>query len=101
MAGCGRRNADEQLALALATGATLRDAAVAAGVAERTARRRWADPDFRRRVAELRSELVQRSAARMADAMTEAADVLRALLRAKSESVRLGACRALLELGIK
>jgi hypothetical protein len=40
MAGGGRRNADEALALALAGGQTLRDAAAAAGVAERTATRR-------------------------------------------------------------
>jgi HEAT repeat protein len=37
----------------------------------------------------------------MADGMAEAADVLRQLLAARSESVRLGAARALLELGVK
>jgi hypothetical protein len=33
--------------------------------------------------------------------LTEAADTLRALLRAKSRSVRLGAARAILELGTR
>jgi HEAT repeat protein len=37
----------------------------------------------------------------MADGMAEAADVLRSLLTAESESVRLGAARAMLELGVR
>jgi HEAT repeat protein len=37
----------------------------------------------------------------MADGMAEAADMLRQLLAAKSENVRLGAARSLLELGVK
>jgi hypothetical protein len=97
----GRRNADEALALAVASGQTLRAAAEAAGIGERTATRRWADPDFRRRVAELRADMVSRSLGRMADGMAEAADVLRQLLAAESESVRLGAARSLMELGVK
>jgi HEAT repeat protein len=97
----GRRNADEALALALATGQTLRAAAEATGIGERTATRRWADPAFRHRVAELRGEMVQRALGCMADGMGEAADKLRQLLTAESESVRLGAARALLELGVK
>jgi hypothetical protein len=33
--------------------------------------------------------------------MAEASDVLRSLLKASSDSVKLGACRAMLELGVK
>ena len=101
MAEIGRRKGDDALLLALAAGKTVRDAAVAAGVGERTATRRWSDPTFRRRVAELRGEMVGRALGRMADGMAEAADVLRKLLAAESESVRLGACRTMLELGVK
>src|SRR5262245_55808310 len=97
----GRKNADEALALAVATGQPLRTAAGTAGVSERTACRRWADPDFRRHVNELRGELVQRSLGRLADGMSEAADVFRQLLAAESESVRLGVARSPLELGVK
>jgi hypothetical protein len=97
----GRRSADEALALALASGQTLRAAAEAAGVAERTAARRQADPAFRRRVAALRAELVERALGKLADGMADAAAALRALLAADSEAVRLGAARALLELGVK
>jgi hypothetical protein len=97
----GRRNADEALAVALATGRTLRDAAAGVGIAERTAARRWADPAFRRRVGELRGDMVARSLGRLADHMSDAAEVLHQLLAAESESVRLGAARSLLELGVK
>ena len=101
MAHNGRRNADEALATALALGQSLRDAAASAGVSERTAARRQAEPDFRRRVSELRAELVKGSLGRLADGMSEAADVLRRLLSAEAESVRLGAARSLLDLGVK
>lgn len=87
--------------LALASGQTLRDAANAAGIGERTATRRLADPAFRRRVDELRGEMVRRALGKMADGMADAADRLRQLLAARSEAVQLGACRALLELGVK
>ena len=63
--------------------------------------RRWADPDFRQRVAALRSEMIGRAMGSMADAMSDAAAGLRGLLAAESESVRLGACRAILELGVR
>jgi hypothetical protein len=102
MAGSGRRNADDALALALAAGQTLRDAAAAAGIGERTATRRWTDAAFRRRVALLRGDMVGRALGRMADGMAEAAGVLRALLAADTPpAVRLGAARSLLELGVK
>jgi hypothetical protein len=65
MAGNGRRKGDDALVLALASGQTVRDAACAAGVGERTATRRWADPDFRRRVARRRAELAARAAGRL------------------------------------
>ena len=101
MAEIGRRKGDAALLLALAGGQTLRDAAASAGIGERTATRRVAEPEFRRRVAELRGEMVGRALGRMADGMTDAADTLRALLQAEGESVRLGAARSILELGNK
>lgn len=51
------RPGDLQLQIALARGATVRDAAKAAGVAERTAHRRLSDPAFRDEVDRLREEL--------------------------------------------
>ena len=101
MAGKGRRNADDSLALAVAGGRTLRDAAADVGIGERTAARRWADTAFRRRVTTLRGEMMARALGKIADGMADAADVRRKLLKAKSENVRLAACRAILELGTK
>jgi hypothetical protein len=100
MAEIGRRKGDAALLLALAAGQTVRDAARSAGIGERTATRRVADLDFRRRVAELRAEMVSRALGKLADGMADAADTLRQLLRGR-DSVRLSAARALLELGNK
>lgn len=99
MAGFGRQG--ERLALALASGATLQRAAALAGTSERTAARRWADVAFRTRVNELRGEMVNRALGRLARNMTKAAGTLRQLLDAEHENVRLGAARALLEMGTK
>ena len=99
MAENGRLKGDDALLLAMAQGRTVREAASFAGLGERTATRRIADPDFRRRVVEARAEMMARALGKLADGMAEAADTLRQLLRAKGESVRLGAARSILELG--
>jgi hypothetical protein len=95
----GRRAADAALALAFAAGKTLAEAAQAAGVSERTASRRRTDPAFADFVGELRREMARRAVGKLADSMAEAAEVLRRLLAARSETVRLGAARSILELG--
>jgi hypothetical protein len=92
------RKGDAALRLALAAGKTMRDAAAAAGISEKTATRRMADANFRRQVAALRNQMLDAGAGRLAEGVCEAADVLRELLHAKSESIRLGAARALLEM---
>jgi len=101
MAENGRRKGDSTLLLALAGGQTVRDAARSAGIGERAATRRAADPAFCRRVAELRSEMVCRAAGQLADGMAQAVATLRELLTAESESVRLAAARSILEIGPK
>jgi hypothetical protein len=99
MAENGRRKGEAALLVALASGMTVRDAAVAAGIGERTATRRVTDPGFRRQVAQLRANMVQRALGRLADASVQAVDTLRALLSAEADTVKLGAARAILELG--
>jgi hypothetical protein len=101
MAENGRRKGDAALLLALAAGQTVRDAARAAGIGERTATRRLADSDYRRRVTELRTAMVARALGQMADGMADAAATLRGLLSAKADTVKLGAARALLEFGVR
>jgi transposase-like protein len=90
----------EALALALASGATLQEAAGRHGVGLSTAKGWLADnPALRERVRELRRELTERAAGVLAEGMTEAAQALRRLLRSKSEAVQLKAAEALLAHG--
>ena len=63
----GRQSADDRLAAELACGKTVRDAATATGVAERTAHRRQSEPEFRAKVADLRAGMVSAAAGRLAD----------------------------------
>jgi hypothetical protein len=93
----------EAAALALAAGRTQPEAAKSAGCGTRTIKTWLHDqPAFGRRVAELRSEMTSRALGRLADGMASAAETLGFLSRkGKSETVRLGAARAVLELGNK
>jgi hypothetical protein len=97
VAGGDRSGADLALIAALASGQTVQDAAARANVSERTARRRLDNPDFRRRVADARAALLDRAISRLADATAEAADTLRSLLKAESESVRHAAAKTLID----
>ena len=95
MAHEGRRNADEAILLALACGATGEAAARTAGVAERTVRRRLADPAFKARLASLRSDMVQRASGSLTAASQQAVQTLMVLQKEGSPpAVRLGAARA-------
>ena len=85
MAGSGRRNADDRLALELAAGRTVADAAKAAGVSQRTAYRRLDDAGYRQRISTLRSAMVDRATGRLADRSTDAVETLGVLLAAESE----------------
>ncbi len=93
----------EAVAISVAAGMTLAAASRKAGVGERTVKT-WSGtcPAFRRRVMELRSEMTTQALGRLVDGMTSAADTLGYLARnARSETVRLGAARAVLELATK
>ena len=88
--------------LVLACGASVEAAARQCKVSDRTVYRRLADPGFRAQVQAARGEMVTRSAGLLTAAAGEA---VRTLLSLQKEStppaVRLGAARAVLELGIK
>lgn len=88
-------------AAALAAGATATAAATTAGVDERTVRRWLVDPKYRAKVDALRNEAVGVALAKMSGSMAGAADELRALLAHPDARVRLRACRAILELGVR
>ncbi|MFY9611633.1 MAG: hypothetical protein WAU45_23845 [Blastocatellia bacterium] len=91
------RHSEAILITSLAGGSSVREAAALAGVSERTAHRRWSDPGFRLKVNEAWSEIVRQAVGKLGDASTHAAAVLRELLNADSESVRLSAARSILD----
>ena len=97
----GRKSADAALIIALASGAKVDAAARVAGVSESTVFRRLRGPNFRAAVTTARSEFTTRALGKLAAASTAAASTLRSLLKAESETVRLSAARAILELGAK
>jgi transposase len=102
MAGSGRKNADRALMLALACGATIENAARKSGISESTVYRRLKDPGFKRELAKLQSEMVQRATAMLTASTTEAAKTLLALQDlSMPPAVRLGAARAVVDFGIK
>jgi hypothetical protein len=97
-----RRKADAALILALACGATPENAAQKTGFSLRTVHRRLAEPDFRKRVLEVRTEMARRVVGMLTAAGVSSIKTFTTLQEsAQSESVRLGAARAILELGCK
>ena len=92
----------EVVALALASGESLRDAAKKTGVGMSTAKTWLTNGAFAGRVQELRAEMTARALGRLVDGMVSAADTLGYLSRkGKSEMVRLSASRSVIELGVK
>jgi hypothetical protein len=97
-----RKTSNDALLLALACGGTVENAARKVGLTERSVYRRMADPAFREQVTRTRAEIVQRTAATMAAAGMEAVKTLVELMHTdQPASVRLGAARSVLELGLK
>jgi hypothetical protein len=97
-----RRKEDADLLLALACGATPENAAQKTGFGLRTVYRRLAEPAFRARVQEARTEMVRRVAGMLTAAGIGSIKTFTTLQEsAVSDSVRLGAARAIIELGCK
>src|SRR5262245_32764111 len=92
------RRGDEQLLIALAAGCSIRQAARKVKRGEATVARRLEDPVFRDRLDAIRRDMLDRAIGRLSATLAAAATTLRKLLQAKSETVRLGAARAVLEL---
>lgn len=91
--------ADTELAVALATGATVADAAKLAGVSERTAYRRLEDEGFRLLVAQLGSQIARRTYHRLTGLLEDAVAALEDLLQKRTPpQVRLSAAKLVLEL---
>lgn len=87
----------ERLVWALARGLRHEDAAREAGLSLRTVSRRLNDPLVRQRIQEVREAVVGEVRSGVLGGALEAVAVLRGLLQAQSEAVRLAAARSLLE----
>jgi hypothetical protein len=97
-----RKKGEDKLLLALACGATTEAASQAAGIGRSTANRRLKDPEFQRKLQNLRSEMVQRTAAMLTAAGQEFFKTLLELSKPPAPyAIRLGAAKAGLELGTK
>lgn len=96
-----RRRNDDQLLLALACGASVDAAAKQCGLHPSTVYRRLEDAAFRRRIDALRAEMTARAAGGLTAAGLEAVKTLLDLMKAGAPAVKLGAARAVLELGLR
>jgi uncharacterized protein YyaL (SSP411 family) len=102
MAHRGRKNADDVLIQALACGATGESAAQKAGVSLSTVNRRLKDATFQKRLREVKDDMLKRSAAMLTALNGEAIKTLASLQeRSTPPNVRLGAARAIVELGTR
>jgi hypothetical protein len=99
----GKRKSDDALVLALACGATVESAARKAGLGERTAYRRLADPDFQKRLGQTRTEMAQRACNLVTAAGMESIKTLVTLQQDATvpPSVRRAAASSLLAMGYK
>jgi hypothetical protein len=90
---------EEELVLALAAGATAREAAEQAGVEEQTAHRRLADPDLRRAVSRTRGRMFDAAQGRLVGLAGRATGIFKRLMESDQPSVARRAAKAVLELG--
>ena len=90
------------LLVILACGATVEQAAKQTGFSERTIYRRLAQPEFQRRLQQVRADMLQRTSGTLTATGAEAVRTLVTLLNPTiPANVRLGAARAVLEVAIK
>jgi hypothetical protein len=98
----GKQHANQTILLALACGATPEAAARQAQVSERTVHRRLVDPKFRKQLEQLRSDILQRTSSSLTAAGSESVRTLLELQKASvPPATRLGAAKAVLEIGMK
>jgi hypothetical protein len=93
--------ADEKLIAELAAGKSIREAAEAAGIAERTAHRRLADAGFKVRIMEARASAVASATAQLLSGMGKASSVLNLLLANSDPNIQHRAAVKLIELSVK
>jgi len=88
----------DDAAFGIAKGETAAALQLRLGISQRTLWRWKAKPEFKRRVAELRAELMSTALGRAAEGATKASDKLIGLLDSKKSGIVLAAAKALLQL---
>lgn len=102
MPASSKQRIEAILLVSIACGATVENAAAKANVTTKTVQRHTSDPEFQRRLRELKDGMVKRAAAMLTAAAMEGIRTLTALLdRENPPAVRLGAARAIIELGVR
>lgn len=95
-------SADDELALALARGVGVAEAAKLAGVSERTAFRRLSDSKFREQVNSIRRRVFDGAVGRLVEVSGRAVEGLVDLMEGDYPAAqKLAACRAVLEFSAK
>lgn len=89
------------LALGLARGRTVRQAAREAGFSERQAHRYVKQEDFQRLVSTLRTDIVDQAVGLLVAASARAVRTLSKLLDDKSSAIRLNAAKCILEMSVR
>lgn len=92
---------DDRLAIAIATGETVRDAAKSAGVSESTAYRRLRNNEFKASVRMIRDATFSASLGTLLEAANKAAKALAELCDSTTERIRLQAAAKVLELSTR
>ncbi|QVL34215.1 transposase family protein [Telmatocola sphagniphila] len=96
-----RREIDDLLALKLGTGSTIKAAAEAAGVSEKTVYRRLKRIHFKQQILGVRHRLLSESTGLLAAQLNKAVLKLSDLVDSQTETVALAACRALFDASTK
>jgi hypothetical protein len=87
----------QHVAILLASGSKIRDAATVTSTGERTIHNWLADPAYRAVVVGFRDQLLSETIGRLTQAATRATTTLEALLDAENESVRLRAALGVID----
>lgn len=89
------------LAILIASGRTVRDAAPRAGVGESTAYHWYAQPEFRAEIDELRQQCADAALGKVTALLTAASDRLAVLVNDPNSSVSMGAVRTVFDVRSK
>ena len=102
MSGIVRSKGAEPMIIALASGLNYKDAAEKAGINERTVRRRLEDPEWQEAIEEHRQKVFVDAQRAFTGKLVAAAAGLHDLaMGSESDSVRLGAWRAIVEFALR